>query len=65
MSLDSLLFFSTLHFGDNDTTGAIAGAWYGALNGFLNFDKSKLNQLEFNKELKKLSDLIENTISKK
>ena len=58
MSLDSLMFFSTLHFGDNDTTGAIAGAWYGALNGFLNFDKNKLNQLEFNKELKKLSDLI-------
>ena len=30
-SIDSLIFFSTLHFGDNDTTGAIAGAWYGAL----------------------------------
>ena len=58
ISLDSVLFFSSLHFGDNDTTGAIAGAWYGALYGFSQFDENKLNQLEFNKELKKLSDLI-------
>ena len=28
------LFFSTLHFGDNDTIGAIAGNWFGALRGF-------------------------------
>ena len=57
-SLDSLLFFSTLHFGDNDTTGAISGAWYGALYGFKNFDIEKLNQLEFNKKLEILSNLV-------
>ena len=50
ISLDSVLFFSSLHFGDNDTTGAIAGAWYGALYGFSQFDENKLNQLEFNKD---------------
>ena len=58
VSLDSLLFFSALHFGDNDTTGAITGAWYGALVGFNNFDKKKLSQLEFSKEIDKLIDLI-------
>lgn len=58
VSLDSLLFFSTLHFGDNDTTGAIAGAWYGALYGFKNFDIEKLNQLEFKDKLNKLYQSI-------
>lgn len=58
ISLDSLLFFSSLHFGDNDTTGAIAGAWFGALKGFQNFDQEKLNQLEFHKKLQTLSDSI-------
>ncbi len=55
-SLDSLIFFSTLNYGDNDTTGAIAGAWYGALYGFEHFDKEKLEQLEFKNELENLYD---------
>lgn len=58
-SLDSLVFFSTLHFGDNDTTGAIAGAWYGACFGFKDFDTNKLNQLEFKNELEKLYKRVE------
>mgnify|MGYP001373435781 CR=1 FL=1 len=58
-SLDSLIFFSTLHFGDNDTTGAIAGAWYGAYFGFKDFDTNKLNQLEFKNELEKLYKRVE------
>jgi ADP-ribosylarginine hydrolase len=52
----SLVFFSTLHFGDNDTTGAIAGMWYGALRGYdgVNKNESKiLNMLEFKKDIKK------------
>jgi len=28
-----------LHGGDNDSTGTIAGAWYGAMNGFKNVPK--------------------------
>ena len=58
ISLESLIFFSCLHFGDNDTTGAIAGAWYGALYGFKNFDTQKLEQLEFKQKLNKLFELI-------
>lgn len=51
VSLDSLVFYSTLHFGDNDSTGAIAGTWYGALYGFEQFDEKRLKELEFYKEL--------------
>lgn len=50
-SWQNLLFFSTLHFGDNDSTGIIAGSWYGALKGFDGFKKEKMNELEFKKEL--------------
>jgi ADP-ribosylarginine hydrolase len=48
---ESLLYFSTLHFGDNDSTGTIAGAWYGALRGFESFNKQNIEQLEFKHEL--------------
>ena len=51
---ESLVFFSTLHFGDNDSTGIITGAWFGALFGFTYFDKNKINQLEFKDEILKL-----------
>jgi len=59
---DSLVFFSTLHFGDNDTTGTIAGAWYGALRGFEYINPEKMKQLEFFTELNILSDNIVNKI---
>ena len=48
-NFENLVYFSTLHFGDNDTTGIIAGNWYGAYNGFKNFDINKINMLEFKK----------------
>ena len=50
-SWESLVFNSTLHFGDNDTTGTIAGCWYGALRGFSEVDKKIINMLEFKSEL--------------
>ena len=62
-SIDSLIYFSTLHFGDNDTTGAIAGAWCGALYGFKYFDEKKINQLEFKEELINLYKKIKNYIN--
>lgn len=46
-SFENLVYFSTLHFGDNDSTGCIAGCWFGALTGFKYFDKQKISQLEF------------------
>ena len=50
-NFDNLVYFSTLHFGDNDTTGIIAGNWYGAYSGFSEFDDRKKNMLEFKNEL--------------
>jgi ADP-ribosylarginine hydrolase len=55
---ESLIFFSALHVGDSDSTGAIAGFWYGALNGFSGFNIEKMKELEFYKELTKLSDKV-------
>lgn len=57
-SWDSLVYFSTLHFGDNDTTGTIAGGFYGAMYGFQNTDFNKMKQLEFYPEIKKITDKI-------
>lgn len=58
INIDSLIYFAVLHFGDNDSTGAIVGAWLGAFNGFKNFDKTKMEQLEFYKKLENISENI-------
>jgi len=55
-SLDSFITLVCIHPGDNDTTGAIGGTWFGALNGFHHFDKNRFKQLEFYDELKKISN---------
>lgn len=57
-NVESLVFFSALHVGDSDSTGAIAGFWYGAFNGFNGFDINKMKELEFHKELTKLSNEV-------
>jgi ADP-ribosylarginine hydrolase len=62
VSLDSFIFYSTLHFGDNDTTGAIAGIFYGSIYGSTNFDTSKFKQLEFFDEINKLINFIEKSL---
>lgn len=54
----TLKFLSALNTGDSDSTGIIAGCWYGALYGFDNVDKEKMKELEFYKELDKLSNLF-------
>jgi len=46
-SFENLIYFSTLHFGDNDSTGCIAGCWFGALTGFQYYNKNIHKQLEF------------------
>jgi len=48
---ESLVFFSALHFGDNDTIGTIAGNWFGALRGFDGVKSNIVEQLEFRKEI--------------
>jgi ADP-ribosylglycohydrolase len=58
INLDSIIFFGVLHFGDNDSTAALVGAWYGALYGYKNFNKEKTKELEFYKELLSASKYI-------
>ena len=48
----------TIHSGDNDTTAAIGGTWYGAITGFRDIDKNRMKELEFYKELEQVSDKI-------
>jgi ADP-ribosylarginine hydrolase len=55
-SWDTFMSLVCIHPGDSDTTGAIGGTWFGALNGYAQFDKERVKQLEFYKELKKVSD---------
>ena len=50
----SFMTLVCIHPGDNDTTGIIGGAWYGALYGLSNFDENRFKELEFYKELSKL-----------
>ena len=53
-SWQNLVFLSTLHFGDNDTTGAIAGMLFGALRGFDGVSKKVIDMLEFKEEIQSL-----------
>jgi ADP-ribosylarginine hydrolase len=61
-NLDTFMTLVCIHPGDNDTTGAIGGTWFGALNGYSNFNKNRLLELEFINELteiiKKFKKLI-------
>jgi ADP-ribosylarginine hydrolase len=51
-SWESIMFFGSLHVGDSDSTGAILGSWFGALNGYHEINKNNIKQLEFYSDLK-------------
>ena len=55
---ESFMSLVAIHPGDNDTTAAIGGTWYGALLGYHGVDRNRMKQLEFYKELKEVSDKI-------
>ena len=58
-SFESLIFFGCIHIGDTDSTGAILGAWYGALNGYTGMGgKERIKDLEFYNELLEESNLL-------
>ena len=57
-SWNSFVSLVAIHPGDNDTTAAIGGTWYGALLGYHNIDPNRMKQLEFYKELKEVADKI-------
>lgn len=61
-NFENVLFYSTLHIGDSDSTGAIVGFWYGALLGYNGINSERMKELEFYDKLKKLSKKFENFI---
>jgi ADP-ribosylglycohydrolase len=51
----SFMMLVSIHPGDNDTTAMIGGFWYGLFYGYNGFDKHRIKELEFYKELNYLS----------
>ena len=62
-NLDTFITLVCIHPGDNDTTGAIGGTWFGALNGYSNFNKNRLLELEFIKELTEITEKFKQLIT--
>jgi len=56
-SFETLIYYSMLHAGDSDSTGCIAGAFYGAYYGKFDLPKNMYN-IELFKEMKHLVDTI-------
>ena len=52
-----------MHGGDNDSTGTIAGAWYGAYYGWKDVPKIHYNHLEDGKKLKTIGENLFKMIS--
>ena len=48
---EKLIIYSMIHIGDSDSTGCIAGAFYGILYGFFKIPFNNLQNLEFSKTL--------------
>jgi ADP-ribosylarginine hydrolase len=57
-SFDTFMMLVCIHPGDNDTTAAIGGSWFGALNGYSDFDKIRIKELEFYDELLKVAKIL-------
>jgi ADP-ribosylarginine hydrolase len=55
---DTFMTLVSIHPGDSDSTAAIGGTWFGALNGFSDFNINRFKELEFYKEIKKVSDQL-------
>jgi len=53
-----LLLRGALHGGDSDSTGSIAGSWFGALYGFKGVPKNHFDELEYLNRLQKLGKQI-------
>jgi ADP-ribosylarginine hydrolase len=47
-----------LHSGDNDSTGVMAGCWFGARFGFLGVPDNHYKKLEYRDRLEKAADVL-------
>lgn len=57
IDFDKLIYYGVLHFGDNDSTGAIVGAWYSAYHNKVPNNINPLH-LEFIEEINKNISLL-------
>jgi ADP-ribosylarginine hydrolase len=53
---EKLVYYSMLHMGDGNTTGAIAGGWYGLVYGIGDVRSDMIEDLEYGKELEKVGN---------
>jgi ADP-ribosylglycohydrolase len=61
---ETLVVYSMLHCGDSDTTGSIAGGWYGAIYGLDNIPLNNTKYLEYKDKLNILSEKLYNKYHK-
>lgn len=59
-SWERLVFYAMLHGGDTDTTGCIAGSWYGAIYGMGDTPQTQLKYIEHVDDMRKYSKIIYN-----
>ena len=58
---EKLVVYSMLHVGDSDTTGTIAGAFYGAMYGITNISKRMTKKFNMTKELSDIGSQLYQT----
>lgn len=51
---EKLVIYAMLHFGDTDTTGCIAGSWYGSMYGFEDIPLQMIKDMEYTKDIEQL-----------
>jgi len=55
---NEVLLRGALHGGDSDSTGTIAGAWYGALFGLTNVNRKHYELLEYRRRMEALGEKL-------
>jgi ADP-ribosylarginine hydrolase len=63
-SWEKLIIYSAIHSGDSDSTGAVAGSFWGAYNGFDGVPKANYSKLEYLEELNEIGHQIFSTYYK-
>jgi ADP-ribosylarginine hydrolase len=63
-SWEKLVIYSMLNAGDGDTTGCIAGSWYGALKGFQDVTPLNIKHLEYREKLENIGRKLFNKYHK-
>ena len=61
---EKLVVYSMLHAGDSDTTGCIAGGWYGIVYGLKDVPSKNLEHLEYKDRLKETARKLYSKFSK-